>query len=635
MIKMTRATSVACFLLVTATLSGCDALFTLGAESKINSAIPISAELENARKAVADEVAGSQQKSFDAEWKRRMTLRALNCAKGYTPSWYTSVSTVRDKLTDRSCFHDQDLETAKWVGYLRLGSALTKPALKQIPANFPKLISADAQIRGAAFADNAGVAVITTDEGSMLLIDLASGEVIRRNKAPEGTLGILSPNGRLVSFGSPSNSYVSFYSTETGEEVSKVYKTREWQMHWLANDCALYSKDDNRKVAVVDFTSGKEVEVPFSNVIRVFPVPGQLEQFIVGTWTSTAKLALSRMGGETSVKILEERKLETGHGWSRNMTYQTINGSLIVNLSVSQFSLSLLDVQTLESNIVDFGPGAGFHVISATADSDKLILRTNALVGAKEVAPTMRDYIYSISDKTITPLQLPIPSRLIFVPSLKAVMGISGSRIERYEPTPSADNPIPVQQVASERRIYDAERKMALAEQTANSSDSRGGPVPYSYKSAASPMPAPGAASAPLSNLAADTRVEAVGVYQGAGRQARSGQQPSPASSIEVRVRRSDKPIILVLSSYEAVRWMLITEPGARIAAVFLSGYNQSSVVGAGSARIISMGQKYAYSMQGREFRDLDDDVFRLTGRRIALLQGRYEGNSFSVGGQL
>ena len=83
------------------------------------------------------------------------------------------------------------------------------------------------------------------------------------------------------------------------------------------------------------------------------------------------------------------------------------------------------------------------------------------------------------------------------------------------------------------------------------------------------------------------------------------------------------------------MRWMLISEPGARLSAVLLSGYHQSSVVGAGSSRIVNLGQKYAYTSNSNEYKTLDEDVMRMTGRRIQMMQGRYEGSAFSVGGPL
>lgn len=624
MIRVIRTVTIAGLVTAVAALSGCDTVFPFGAEDKINRAEPIPVELENARKGVAEEVTGDRRQKFEAEWKRRMSLRALTCSKNYAPAWYTSVGTVREKLTDKACFADQDADTAIWVGYLRIGIFLAKPATRPIPTSAPKVVSADEELQSVKFSDNAGVAVAFTSKGNMLLIDLANNEVIRRNKTPEGTIGTPSPNGQLIAFGSPDHSYVAIYSTETGERVAKLAKTREWQINWLGDRGLLIVKDDSRKVFFIDFATGKETVAPLVDVTRVFPVPGQPGQYVAGTWEGVAKLALMQKGGETQLNVLEERKLEGVSRWSSNMTHQTADGALIVN--ASQATLSVLDIQSLTNTNIDFGPGSGFHGVVPTPDPDKVLVRTNA-ASVNAASPSMQNYVLSLTDKTLASIQTPVPDSLIQVRALKSLMTLKAGRLVQVDIPTATDTPIQIQQIALERRIADAERKIAIAEQSAQRSDA--GFV--GFRQAA---PTPSVTPAPLTNLVSDARIEAVGVYQGNGSHGRSGQATQPAN-VEVRIRRSDKPLVLVLSSYEAVRWQLVTEPGARLAGIFVSGYKQSSVVGAGSTRVVSMGQKFAYAMNGKEFRDLDDDFYRLTGRHISLLQGRYEGNAFSVGGQL
>ena len=599
-------------LAIFAALPGCDLLPSLGMENKINDAVPLATDLANAKKSLISELAGGQKDSFSTEWKRRMSLRALTCAKGYAPAWYSSLSTVREKLTDRSCFSEQDAETAKWIGYLRIGLELAKPPLKPLLATVPSQISVNGQVRQVSFPDKAGVVLIMTNDGAMNLVDIATSEVLRRNKAPEGSPGLISPNGKLIGFGASQYNHVSFYSTETGEEIGRVYKTREWQMHWLGANNALYTntKSDDKTV-LVNFASGNESPVPLKNISRVFPLGGQPEQFLAGSWSGVSRLELTRKDGEPSVRIIEERKFDAGRSWSRNLTDPTADGSKIYNLSAS--TITIQSVETLDTEAIDFGTGAGFSTIMATADPDKLLIRSNAVADASEKSPKMRDYLYSLSEKSIVQLQAPMPSRVIFARPLKANMAISDSRIDLYKPVAGDDSPITVERVASERRILEAERKIALAEQSSST-----------FKNT----------EAPLANVIGDSRVEAIGVYQGVGPRVRNGNL-STAPVIEVRIRRSDKPITLVLSSYESVRWMLIPEPGARLATVLVSGYQPSTVAGAGSTRVTLVGQKYAYDMKSNEFRELDDDIFRMAGRRISLLQGRYEGASFSVGGQL
>jgi hypothetical protein len=101
-----------------------------------------------------------------------------------------------------------------------------------------------------------------------------------------------------------------------------------------------------------------------------------------------------------------------------------------------------------------------------------------------------------------------------------------------------------------------------------------------------------------------------------------------------VTVRRSPQPIVLVLCSYEPVQWQLKMEPGARLGAVLVGGYHDSSVLGAGDARVLKMGRYYAYQQEGADFAALQREVSRWVGRPISLFQTGYRGNSYTVGGR-
>jgi hypothetical protein len=145
-----------------------------------------------------------------------------------------------------------------------------------------------------------------------------------------------------------------------------------------------------------------------------------------------------------------------------------------------------------------------------------------------------------------------------------------------------------------------------------------------------SPSEAPPPAAPPLAGIARNARIEAIGVYEGYSAQSRSHDRNG--RPVEVRVNSASSPVILVLSSYESVRWQVIPESGARIAAVLLSSHNPSQVEGAGSARVVNIGQRYAYKQNTPHYSALDGEVFRYTGKRIDFFQGRYQGKEFSVG---
>jgi len=136
-----------------------------------------------------------------------------------------------------------------------------------------------------------------------------------------------------------------------------------------------------------------------------------------------------------------------------------------------------------------------------------------------------------------------------------------------------------------------------------------------------------------LAALAANADIEAVGVYEGGGIGKARGAS-ARTGTVQVSVARSPRPIVLSLSSYEPVRWVITLEPGAKLAAVLQSGYYPSEVFGAGDARIYNLGRLYAYKRGSPEFQALSSEVRQWTGKGIDTFQGTYTGSSFRVGGR-
>lgn len=134
-----------------------------------------------------------------------------------------------------------------------------------------------------------------------------------------------------------------------------------------------------------------------------------------------------------------------------------------------------------------------------------------------------------------------------------------------------------------------------------------------------------------LSRLARSAQVEAVSVYEAVAMRAPS--MPQKQGPVRVLVRRTARPVVLVLSSHQTVEWELEVAPGAELKAVLLSGYGESTVAGAGEALITSIGGFYAFKRGSAEFRHLEDEVLRCTGRNIENFQSVYAGHSFEIGG--
>jgi hypothetical protein len=134
-----------------------------------------------------------------------------------------------------------------------------------------------------------------------------------------------------------------------------------------------------------------------------------------------------------------------------------------------------------------------------------------------------------------------------------------------------------------------------------------------------------------LTRLARAAQVEAVSVYEAVA--VHSPPIRRPRGRVTVLVRAGSRPVVLVLSSHQAVQWELTLAPGAALRAVLLSGYGESGVAGAGDALVTSIGGFYAFKQGSAEFKHLEGEVMRCTGRHIGTFQSVYAGRSFEIGG--
>lgn len=155
---------------------------------------------------------------------------------------------------------------------------------------------------------------------------------------------------------------------------------------------------------------------------------------------------------------------------------------------------------------------------------------------------------------------------------------------------------------------------------------------------AAAPKPRPEknqltivAGSGILPRLARTAQVDAVSVYEAVAMRAPCA--PRSYGPVKVLVRGALRSVVLVLSSHQTVEWELTLSPGATLAAVLISGYGESTVAGAGNALVSSIGGFYAFKRGSAEFKHLEQEVMRCTGRGIENFQSVYAGNTFEVGG--
>lgn len=598
---------------LTGSLAGCDFgnVFLFATEDKINAAFPISEAARNGKAAVLDLATGAQRKEIEAQLNTRLKLRALSCSKEYLPSWYSSSEEIRKNLDGQSCFAEADNEIARWLGIRRVGLILAKPARKPIPKIAPRFVVADGYIQNARFAASAGIALLETQQ-AIEIVDFESMKPMFRETKGSTTLGSLSPNGRLFTTGEGDR--LKIRDTESGTVIAEIPSVRAFEFYWLDERTALYNKSNSGKAFFIDFQTGKEipVEAIIGGVQRAVRVPGVENQYVLFSYRGVTKIELFRDKAEPEVKLLAEKPI-SGIAWTSNTSDATADGTHYFS---ANRQLTLVSLESLEIETIPFEP---FYLQtgSATPDSDKIIF-TGFMQPHQGESP--RDFIYSISNRTLMPID---PSkvnsqRYLYVASLRSQAVITDNKIALVGDLPTLDT-IPLSNFIADTLEVANQRKLdAFNRQQAPTAS------PLEFRQSG--------IVGPIANLARDAQIEAVGVYQGGAGESRTNDGRK-MGYVEVRLRRSAKPVVLVLSSYEPVRWMLIPESGARLAAVLVSGYYPSQVVGAGAARIVMTGSVYAYKLGSPEYNVLNLEIVKWTGKSIDIFQGRYEGSAFSVGG--
>ncbi len=128
-----------------------------------------------------------------------------------------------------------------------------------------------------------------------------------------------------------------------------------------------------------------------------------------------------------------------------------------------------------------------------------------------------------------------------------------------------------------------------------------------------------------IDSLTEGTELHVVGVYEAAKRDA------SGVGNVEIRIERTDQPIVLGLGSYESIDWKLSLARGVKLKAVVLSSYTPSQVVNLPKGvPIYTKDVDIGYEPTMDQLRALET-VLASKGAHLASWQGAYTGTSFSL----
>lgn len=643
----------------------------LSVHQKVTKAFPPSIDVriaeENLRSLIQqDSVA---LKAFEEQFASRLELRALTCAQGFSIGRFDLVNTVKTLPLSRDCLSTQDTILATYLGIKRVGLHQSQPALRPLqPLGAPSLIPnlGGIEIYSATAASKAGVAVLRGTRSEFVSVEIPGGKKIATMPSmPDASYRVsLSPNGRVLVVEN-GNSAVTFLDTQTGEKLWESKSINQFYA-WLTDLSAALARDSKSgESMVIDFQLGS-----------IAPHPSALRN---QTWGLNLADSTSRviLGSEREFSVLENKRSALGIEGSILKAYAIKSGSGVTSLNPTMVRGGKAIVFISMKDIMSFDLESGKEHLWRTGEflgnRYAKLSETTLLVDGFDPADRMasKPWVFDIDKSTLSPVETE-EARSGIVAELDGRLGFMRRGYQKmwFGDSLKVGAPMELETLLSEFNLARQLARVDAAAQANTLGDPRGiaspgsivnGSVAAALAAAAATVAAASGAKADASTAArrsaadvaavaatkdgprsnpvnamlpvpADAVVEGVGVYQGGpmGSQSTGGHK---TGYVEVRIKRSSKPIVLVLSSYESVRWMLISEPGARLAAVLVSGYYPSQVVGAGSARVVMTGSSYAYKMESPEYRNLNLDALKWTGKSIGLFQGRYAGGSFNVGG--
>lgn len=596
----------------------------LGPENRINDAFPVAPTLLALRDETLLQAEPLRKESLEREFLARIKMRALNCAKGYAPEWYASLNAIRKNISDNKCFADTDVEIAAWLGLIHVGIALEKTALVPLPDTPPRFIVADRNIQNVWFAEKAGVVLLDTPP-NLQLLDLVGGKKLFELESQYRRAVALSPNGRVLAVGESGK--LKFYDVESARLLAEIQTAQSGRFDWLALNTGIYI-DRNNKPAILDFLTGKQ---GLLSGIQEWQqaVPAGDAQFLLVNYRAASKIKVTRSHAGAEVALVDEIRLEGGNA-NPQASGVVANGS---RFFYSNRDLYLVSAAGMQQQKVSLAPYL-IRSVTATPDPDRLLMiGSGPALATSMTSSRVEIYQLSLSSKSIAPVEYEqlLSQRFVHAAPLKRLGVIADNKIALIDSLPTGESMSlegfvsSAAEAESLRKIEQYER-MQMQRQQGFEGAVGFYPAPSASPSLAMPISPANARPMPsLIALANHAQLEGIGVYQGSA-------PHNTSSAIRIRVKKSTRPLILSLSSYESVRWIIAADPGAQIPTILLSGYKDSQVAGT-NARVIRLGSQYAYERGSNNYTQLDNELLSLTGKRLSRFQGLYEGREFEVGG--
>ncbi|MES2994172.1 MAG: hypothetical protein V4844_22310 [Pseudomonadota bacterium] len=628
----------------------------LAVEDKVNSAYPMAPETRVAQERLVLLLEGDPKglAHFKSQRDTRLSLRALTCSKSASIGRFDSIAAVRSLELDRACFQEQDKELQKFYGVRTIGLLLAQPPLRPLRPLGPSSVVSPgklASLSTGAFARDAGVALVQDVRGDAALVQIPGGTMVSQmplqgvSVAPAAKV---SPNGRVVGTGDGRRQGMTFYEAETG--------TRIWQsaeaagmLAWLPEVSALVLAGLDGSTLLADGQDGTIVAHPMSPRHSSFAMsmPAHPGRLLIGTARELSLIDHVRGPSGVSTNLVKQFSIPSGHGITSGNLIPMRSGKSV--LFASMRDIGWLDLDSGRSGIWRSAPY--FGIPFAKLDETHVMVDS---IG--DDAVSTKTWSFDIDNEMVAPVAAGATRGLLIDAGDRIGFMRRGNQLWVGDQIETGD----ASKIESVVADYEFRLQLKKLEQQSEPASTLPAAVARQDLMAmhggeaarAAAMATAGARAAleaaratgrsgnekpstpGLGGVPADAQVHVVGVYEGRSKTRRAGSSSGhPLGEINVTLRGTGRPMVLVLTSYEPVEWKVVNA-GSQLAAVLLSGYHASSVKGAGNVPVLRIGSEYAYSSASPGYLKLRSAVARYAGaREIRSFQGGYTGTDFIVGG--
>ena len=633
-------------------LMGCDQLSALMTPipEKVSTAFPLPDALQVAHRSLQQSLIDtpSALQESNEQFARLMNVRALSCTATSPIGRLDTVAAIRRKVRDTDCFGKQDAELDQWVSLRRLALIHAKPPLSPLVELSNKVPMPHMGDHSTVIAAASAANIIVVRSGQRFnVLEIPGGRQLQTLPVPDLSYRPpqLSPNARVLALPLGTRN-LRLLETETG---NVLWNTEAYAgvLAWMPQvKAALLTQSSTGAPYLLDLALGRIDPFPSTEkqLSWALSAPTASGKFLAGTSQTISLIDVNRdASGKLAVAPLKQWRVPVGRSIQpptlflvdegKKLVYQT--GQDLGWLDLNTETQGIWEVSALNAHsFVKLNEQQilfDTHGIGSTPGMSRVLDISQELIGtASDMDPRDGSLLPLLSRSGFlrrgssgvaigTAIQTETPSPLTTVLS-EALLAKQLARLEQQ--SGSTNNELTPYQQQLARQIRAMNTASAIRDGLSRDKIEA---IRRGQGSTGSDTALPPGVKPMLSDIPANARVSMVGVYE-SGRRPGSGK----AGPVTIDVQPGNTPLVLVLSSYEPVQWM-VRSNGRKIEAVLLSGYNESNAYGIGDAKVLKIGSRSVYKMDGQDYELLKRDVARYVANPVSSFQGSYKGENFRV----